>query len=263
MFICKYCNQEFETKQKLGGHVSRCKSNPNYEKNLQQLAAARTHIKYNIIDYTCQYCGKHINNKGCLVIHEKACAQNPNREKCINRIGNGGHLNGHNAWNKGLTKDTSEIIKNRSVLLKEKYENGELTPAFLNKHHTEETKQIISEKRKLWLLEHKDEHVWKRNEKFISKPCENLKSFLKENGIKFIEEYEPFNDVNYCVDIAFPDKKIAIEVNGNQHYNKDGSLKDYYQKRHDLFVERGWKIFEIHYTKCYNIDINYFKNIIY
>lgn len=91
----------------------------------------------------------------------------------------------------------------------------------------------------------------------------NLKSFLKEKGIKFIEEYEPFNDVNYCVDIAFPDEKIAIEVNGNQHYNKDGSLKDYYQKRHDLFVERGWKIFEIHYTKCYNIDIDYFKNIIY
>ena len=29
MFKCKYCGQEFDTKQKLGGHIVWCKENPN------------------------------------------------------------------------------------------------------------------------------------------------------------------------------------------------------------------------------------------
>lgn len=44
MFKCKYCGKEFETKQQLGGHVTRCKLNPNYQNNLQQLENARKHI---------------------------------------------------------------------------------------------------------------------------------------------------------------------------------------------------------------------------
>ncbi|MDY5668732.1 MAG: hypothetical protein SPK43_05840 [Candidatus Onthovivens sp.] len=58
-------------------------------------------------------------------------------------------------------------------------------------------------------------------------------------GINFIEEYCPFIDSAISVDIAFPDIKIGIEINGNQHYNRDGSLKDYYQKRHDKLEEAG------------------------
>jgi very-short-patch-repair endonuclease len=139
-------------------------------------------------------------------------------------------------------------------------ENGKIS--IIGHKHSEETKKRISEKRKQWLLEHKEQHVWRRDSKFLSEPCEHLKTYLKEKGINFVEEYEPFKDVNYCVDIAWPDEKIAIEVNGNQHYNKDGSLSKYYQKRHNLFESRGWKIFEIHYTKCYNININDFKDIL-
>jgi hypothetical protein len=40
MYTCKYCHEEFETKNKLGGHISHCKSNPkNSEVN------------------TCEFCG--------------------------------------------------------------------------------------------------------------------------------------------------------------------------------------------------------------
>jgi len=183
----------------------------------------------------CKFCGKEVHNKGCLTLHENNCINNPNHE-----------LSKTQQYK--LDKDNRRDV------------NGKIK--ICGHPHTEESKKLLSEKRKKWLQEHKDQHVWKRNTKFLSIPCENLKLFLKNKNINFVEEYEPFDDVNYSLDIAWPDIKIAIEVNGNQHYNKDGSLKDYYQKRHNLFEDRGWKIFEIHYSKCFNININDFNDIL-
>lgn len=130
--------------------------------------------------------------------------------------------------------------------------------------HTEEEKKLISEKRKQYLKEHPDEHPWKRGTKFISEPCETLKENLKQDGFNFIEEY---SDVrwkhNYSIDIAFLDKKIAIEVNGNQHYKNDGTLTPYYQNRHDYLISEGWQVLEIHYANCYKQEkIEEIKNAI-
>ena len=231
VFKCKYCNKTFESKQKLGGHVIHCKLNPNYENTLNQLAEARKNINHNNQHLKCTYCNKDFYNKGLLVIHEKYCINNPNRIISKTKL------------NKEKSKEKRKLTKH-------------------NFKHSEETKKLISEKRKKWLLEHKDEHVWRRDSKFLSMPCENLKKYLKSKNINFVEEYSPFDDINYCLDIAWPDEKIAIEVNGNQHYDKDGKLSKYYQKRHNLFESRGWKIFEIHYSKCYNIQIETFEDIL-
>ena len=207
------------------------------------------------MEYICKYCGKTISNKGCLVLHERSCQLNPNKENIIHK-----YDNNFISWNKGLTKETSESIKRGHDKWMQLYNEGKIK---FNPHKwTEEEKKNLSEKRKKWLAEHKDEHVWRRDSKFLSQPCENLKQYLRDKNINFVEEYEPFDDINYCLDIAWPDEKIAIEVNGNQHYNKDGSLSNYYQKRHNLFIERGWKIFEIHYSKCFNININNFEDIL-
>ena len=34
IYKCKYCNKEFDNPYKLGGHVNRCKLNPNYKENI-------------------------------------------------------------------------------------------------------------------------------------------------------------------------------------------------------------------------------------
>ena len=79
--------------------------------------------------------------------------------------------------------------------------------------HTEEEKKLISEKRKQYLQEHPDEHPWKRGTKFISIPCEKLKEVLKQDGFNFVEEYSDRRwEHNYSIDIAFLDKKLAIEI---------------------------------------------------
>ena len=186
-----------------------------------------------MIVYKCKYCGKEIGNKGCLVLHEKYCVKNPNR----------------------IISKTQSIKEDRDSR-RDEFGNIVIHKEF---HHSEETKKRLSEKRKQWLSENKDKHPWKNSDKFISKPCETLKNWLRKQNINFVEEYEPFEDYHYCLDIAWPDEKIAIEINGNQHYTEDGNLKPYYKKRHDLFIERGWKLFEIPYNYCYNLSKEKFE----
>ena len=234
MYICKYCGKEFNSLTQLGGHTTFCKLNPKFEHNLKQLENARKNIDYNQFKDNnqhlhCQYCNKEVANKGCLILHESRCNSNPNRI---------------------ISKTKQDKILNK--LIRESLGVKRL-PISKQAH----INMSIGAKKRC--IKYPYTCGWKGQ---ISKPCENLKQYLKNKGIHFIEEYIPLKDRYFSLDIAWPDEKIAIEVNGNQHYNKDGSLKKYYQERHNLLEENGWKIFEIHYSKCYNININDFNDIL-
>lgn len=117
--------------------------------------------------------------------------------------------------------------------------------------HSEETKRKLSEIRIKYLKNNPNKHFWKTKEKYKSKPCEYLKDFLRNNKISFVEEYSSFGR-NYSIDIAFPNEKIGLEINGNQHYNKDGSLRKYYKEREEYLVNIGWTLKQIHYSLVYN-----------
>jgi hypothetical protein len=124
------------------------------------------------------------------------------------------------------------------------------------KKHTDKTKEKMSLKRKEWLAKNPEKHPWRSKDKFRSIPCNTLKYFLKSKNIEFIEEYQPglLDGRFHSIDIAFPEKKIAIEVNGNQHYEKDGTLKPYYKERHEYLEKLGWTVIEIHYSLVYNTE---------
>jgi len=129
---------------------------------------------------------------------------------------------------------------------------------------TQEVKDKISKSRSKYLKENPDKHPWKNNDKFTSEPCEVLKEKLRRLNILFEEEYSPLKKRNFSIDIAFPEKKIGIEVNGNQHYEKDRkTLKPYYQDRHKIFTQEGWQLIELHYLEVYSEDIleKIFKHI--
>jgi hypothetical protein len=117
------------------------------------------------------------------------------------------------------------------------------------------TKQLISEKRKEYLSNNPERHPWRSKDKFQSVPYQKVKDFFTRLNFPFIEEFDPkISGRFFSIDIALPDKMIALEINGNQHYNNDGTLKEYYQIRHDLLVANGWNVFEIHYSLCFNLD---------
>jgi very-short-patch-repair endonuclease len=118
-----------------------------------------------------------------------------------------------------------------------------------------EFREKISKARKKYLLENPDKHPWKNSNKFKSVPCEKVKEFLNSKHIRFVEEWQPLENRYFSIDIAFPDIKFGIEINGNQHYDKNGNLKPYYQERHNLIEQAGWKLLELHYTCCFNLSL--------
>ena len=132
--------------------------------------------------------------------------------------------------------------------------------------HTEETKLQMSNSRIDWLKKNPEKHPWRNKTKFTSIPCENFKKYLDLIQLKYISEYDTYEETNrnFSIDIAFPDIKVGIEINGNQHYNKNGTLKKYYQERHDIIESCGWKLLEIHYSSCFEEEnmqniITYYK----
>lgn len=128
------------------------------------------------------------------------------------------------------------------------------------RHHTEETKKKMSDAKKKLYREHPEKHNWKSSTKLISPPCEKLKTHFRSLNIQFEPEFTPLKDRFYSIDIAFPKKLIAVEVNGNQHYNSDGTLKPYYKEKHDLIAAAGWEIVEMHFSLCYNDE--YIKSLV-
>ena len=127
---------------------------------------------------------------------------------------------------------------------------------FLGKHHSEETKKLLSEKRKAYLAANKDKHNWSRYSNKETVPERKFREFIERTDIKLKQYYiPPESDRFYEMDFAHPESKIAFEINGNQHYNSDGTLKDYYKERQQHFINLGWKITEIHYSLCFKEDV--------
>lgn len=184
----------------------------------------------------CKYCKETFDtdNKpiGWIGNHTRWCHKNPNRNKS-KRARKTKVCPGCEIKFIGRNKYCSLECKNKNFKL------------------SEEAKKKISDARKNFLLNNPEEHPWKKSDKFVSPPCEFFKSYLDSKNIKYLEEYRPLTDRFFSIDIAFPDLKIGIEINGEQHYNRDGSLTEYYQNRHEKITSVGRELFEIHYRHAF------------
>lgn len=128
--------------------------------------------------------------------------------------------------------------------------------------HTEETKKHLSNKRKEYLQNNKDKNSWSIYKNQETEPEKRFREVIEKiENIQFYQYYMPEESEKfYEMDFAIKELKIDFEVNGEQHYNRDGSLADYYQERHDYFTNLGWTVVEIHYSLCF--DDNKIKEII-
>lgn len=216
MFKCKYCGKEFESKQKLGGHVTQCEANPNSKRENSRKNILKAHQKQAQPNqtYTCKWCGKILTtSKSGITFHENRCEKNPNRKI---HPGNQGHTAGYTAWNKGLTMLTHSSIKAGAEKLKARYENGTLTPAFLGRKHTDETKRKLRLKAKE-CIETLHGSVRCR---YSKKGCKLMNELNEKNSwhLQHAENGGEFFVDGYWVDGYDKQNNIVFEYDEPQHY---------------------------------------------
>lgn len=120
---------------------------------------------------------------------------------------------------------------------------------------TSEQRKKISEQRKAYIKANPEKGNWTNYGKKSESYAETMfKKALIQCGVSVVQYYiPPESDRCFELDFAIPDKKIAFEVNGNQHY-ENGVLRPYYQNRHNHFNGLGWTVHEIQYYEALKLE---------
>ena len=118
----------------------------------------------------------------------------------------------------------------------------------VNQHpHTEETKKKISEARIKFLHENPDMVPYKLNHysKGRSYAEEYWKVILDSNNLVYEEQYQIGP---YQLDFAFPDLKIDLEIDGDQHHLDKRVVES--DKRRNIYLENlGWTIVRVKWSE--------------
>jgi very-short-patch-repair endonuclease len=212
-----------------------------------------------IFDYThgliCSYCGKQLKNKHALVSHELRCSKNPLK---IDTLGQYDKV-GHTAWSKGLSKESSSILKKRGEKLSAKYKNNELISFWKNKHMSQTCKNKISEKLK--------EAISNNPNNFYYVKCHSSKPNYVENY--FIEVFNKENiNVNYHymvgryqLDFCNIKYKKYIEIDGEQHYTDKRIVKHDIERTKNLAL-LGWEGYRVRWSEYKQMTYQDKKSII-
>lgn len=213
-YRCKYCGKEFDSKQKLGGHIIHCKLNPKYAQSLEHLKKARAEIRrddngkifiHKGKTCTCQYCGKQYKLYG-LKNHERYCDLNPNKNDYQRHTGGG--------WNKGKTILTDDSIKKQSESLKKYYESHDSPNKGVRMSETQKEKIRLST---LKYIKNINKNFYPRYNK---KACIYINELNKKFNwnLQHAENGGEFEINGYFIDGYDPILNIAVEYDEKSHY---------------------------------------------
>lgn len=180
--------------------------------------------------YRCEFCDDATFEKITqLRSHKSHCKLNP---KCRT-------YENTKSWNKGLTKETSEKVRNSSIKLKEGYASGRLVHNWKNKNHSDTTKNKISESQKRYYDQNPDKVPYRLyHGSKQSYPEMIFEKYLKEYSIEgWIYNYQ-FGRYNF--DFAFPEWKLDVEIDGQTHNKEKVKLID--KERDEYTISQGWKV---------------------
>lgn len=171
--------------------------------------------------------------------------------------------NKEKSWNKGLTKYNNEILRRSGEKYKAKINSGEIIPNQLGKPLSEEVKKKISESMKRAHKEGRAHNIgssrWNNEHSYP----ERWLIRVLENEFQMIENKDyrtelPFG--KFSLDFAWPDRKLCIELDGEQHERfKEQKKRDL--EKDELLKENGWKELRINWKDCYSRP-KYYINII-
>lgn len=208
--ICKFCNEEFSTGALLGTHISKqCLKNPNRG------------IQKNSKIWKCSICGNDFLSRRRLQQHRK--------EEHINEI-KGKFYGYHPEVNKPcqfcglICKRTCDLTKH------EKFCKENPNKQIWRGHKTsDETKKKLSEAA---IKNLSGTHCNWLNKR---------KSYAEEYFETIFTDAESQYQVGrYTLDFAWTKSKTYIEVDGEQHYTKEGIEHD--KIRTEFLIEKGWRL---------------------
>lgn len=185
--------------------------------------------KYNMSRYTTERKQKNAFNnwqcKYCEFVGRTRRELQKHRAEC--------HCYGksHPAWNKGLTKDNDERVKHCGESISKALTGTTKPPV------SEETRRKLSESRKKYIAEH-DGIWWSSRSNCKRSYAEEWTKKLLDNECseyKYIEEY---HIGRWFLDFAWPDRKIYIEIDGEQHNWPDRKKNDIEKDKY--CKENGW-----------------------
>lgn len=201
----------------------------------------------------CEFCLLSTRNSLSFSSHIKSCnIVKDNLDSILSEYKSGSSLKGIVSKYKISRSLMIRILEKNSISIRN------LSESMIGRvgiKHTDENKKRMSVIKKEYYKNNPNKHHWKSSNSLISKPCENFKRVIEEINLLYIPEMTISDERFFSIDIALPQYKIGIEINGNQHYESNGCLKEYYQKRHDYIVSLGWKLYELHYSLCFNDDV--------
>ena len=163
------------------------------------------------------------------------------------------HNRSGTGWSKGLTKETCPSIRQQSETYKKHLNDGIITPSFLGKRHTFESRQKMSESKKQFLILNPNKIPWKTNTHLkISYPEKYfIELFLKENiPLKYHLQVSI-----YQLDFYNEEKKFYVEIDGEQHYTSN-SLRESDKKRDEYFKSIGWTGIRIRWKDYSKLSLN-------
>jgi len=153
--------------------------------------------------HICKYCGKEFDEGVQLGGHIRLCKNNPK-------------------YNENLYKCCIEHNSQRGT------------------KRSEKQKQKVSESRKKYLLEHPEKvpYVLNHHSKGDSYPEKYFKEVFDNAEIDYSQNYY---SNGYFLDFAWPDIKIYIEIDGEQHY-VDHRIVEHDKIRTQRLHELGWRL---------------------
>jgi hypothetical protein len=211
MYKCE-CGRQFEKQNSLNTHARFCKS------YIRKNKISKYRENENL--YKCE-CGRIFNNSQGLNGHFCYCLIHRNGKPPMEiKVNWGNSGNQNKPWCKGLNKENNLSLLNASNSLKENYSGKDAI--WYGKHHSDETKRILSEKRMKFLQDN---------------PNSNIKWFSISNGEKEIKVQGKWelNIANWLNEINEKWDRITIKYK-NRRYTPDFYLID-----RDEYIEvKGW-----------------------
>lgn len=249
---------------KCGREISLSNFNKHYEVCEGKIFISISEYKVSETEYKCPICDKTFNKYGIKTHIWKEHSEDglELKKELIEKYKNGVKV----IWNKGLTKETNVILKEKGERLSKRYREGELVGSFKGKKHTEETRKKSSEtiKRKLkegtWHFSFSKTRTYEYKEVKLHGKWElQYAKYLDKNNISWRRPKEKFVYIHkgkerfYTPDFYLIDTNEYIEIKG---YETEKDRSKWSQFPLKLKVIKGEELYKLGV-----ISISQFKGV--